>query len=276
MNNKIGYGAILIALIWGGLSCSAQAADSADTGQSDNTLSVGTGLDFASGKYGTRQNSKTLSLPLLAAYDTDNYGLDVSLPYLWQSGPAGMIAGARRRPTSGVHYNVVEHGWGDLTVGLSRILYDNPDSGWTTDVKGIVKFATASQSKGLGTDKNDYSLQGDVFKGWSRFGASGTLGYSVLGSPGHVVVTGVQENIVFRNVFYGYLGASYKMSDKLRAGLTFHREQAAETGGFPQKDVTVSLTDKLAAATRLQVYVLKGMANGSPNREGGATINTSF
>ncbi len=275
MNGKAKYGAALTALLCGGLYCSAHAAEG-DAGQDGNTMSFGTGLDYSTGKYGTRQRSRTLSQPFMAAYDTDNYGFEVSVPYLWQSGPAGTIAGARRRPILGLHNYVSEHGWGDITAGLTRILTDNPDSGWSTDVKGIVKFATADASKGLGTGKNDYSLQGDVFKDWDRFGASGTLGYSVLGSPGTIVVTGVQQDIVFHNVFYGYLGGSYKISDTLKAGLTFHREQAAEKGGFKQKDVTVSLRQKLSSSTRLQYYLLKGLAAGSPGMEMGATVNTSF
>jgi hypothetical protein len=276
MTKSILYAAALIAIACSGLSPIAFSAEPDDAAKDSNTVIIGTGLDYNTGKYGTRQTSRELSVPIMAAYDTENYAFEASIPYIWESGPAGTIAGARRTRLDGKGNIVREHGWGDVTTGITRFLIEDEDTGVSVDVKGIVKFATASQSKGLGTGKNDYSFQGDVSKASGRFGVFGTLGYSILGSPGNVVVTGVQEDIVFHNVFYGYLGATYKMTDKLKGGLTFHEEEASQVGGFQQRDLMASLTNKLTSSTKLQMYLARGLAKGSPAWDIGAIINTSF
>ena len=50
-------------------------------------------------------------------------------------------------------------GMGDLTGGITRYVLNEEDHHVDLDVGAIVKFATTSAGKGLGSGKYDYSLQ---------------------------------------------------------------------------------------------------------------------
>lgn len=273
MNKKVSFNAAVITIVCSSLPCLGYASE---TSKSDSTVAIRAGFDHTSGTYGTKQTSSNTSVPVIFSYDTDNYQYALTVPYLEQTGPAGTIAGKRRRPATGINRIVTEKGLGDVTGSATRYLIDDDKTGISVDVKGEIKFATANQSKGLGTGKNDYSLQSDIYKDYEKLGLSGTLGYSVLGSPGKVVVNGVSENIIFHNVFYGSVGSTYKITEMTKVGLTYNMQQASEKGAYKQKDITADLNIKLSKTTKLQFYLLKGLANGSPDKGFGASIKASF
>ncbi len=243
--------------------------------KSDGTVSLSVGYDYTAGNYGTKQESTSTSIPAVISYGTDSYAAALTLPYLEQTGPAGSIAGPRRH-ISGSNKILSEKGLGDITASLTAYMIDDDKSGFSLDLKAQVKFGTADVSKGLGTGKNDYSLEADLGKDFDKAGLSAALGYTKLGSPGNVVVTGVQENIVLHNVFYGSVGTSYQATDATRVGLTLNAEQSAEQGMPRQEDVTLDFTRKINKASRLSFYMLKGLANGSPDKGFGATFKSSF
>ncbi len=254
---------------------SASPGKGEDGHESDGTVSLAVGYDYAAGNYGTRQESTSTSIPAVISYGADSYSAALTLPYLEQTGPAGSIAGARRH-ISGSNKILSEKGLGDVTASLTAYVIDDEKTGFSLDVKALVKFGTADVSKGLGTGKNDYSLEADIDKDFDRASLSAALGYTKLGSPGNVVVTGVQENIVLHNVFYGSVGTSYQATDATRVGLTLNAEQSAEQGMPRQEDITLDFTRKINKASKLSFYVLKGLANGSPDKGFGASFKSSF
>jgi len=254
---------------------STMPAKGEDGNKSERTVSFSVGFDNTSGNYGTKQESTSTSIPAIVSYGTDSYSAAQTLPYMEQTGPAGSIAGTRRH-ISGSNKILSEQGPGDVLASVTGYVIDNEDSGISLDVKAQVKFGTADVSKGLGTGKNDYSLEADVYKDFDKAGLSGSLGYSDLGSPGKVVVTGVQENIILHNVFYGSVGASYQVTEATKVGLTLNAEQSSENGMPRQEDLTLDFTRKINKANKLNFYVLKGLANGSPDKGFGASFKYLF
>ncbi len=258
------------------VNSSESGSETSEASTSESPVTVSAGFDRSSGTYGSNRTSNSLSVPVTLSYDTDNYGFALTASYLRQTGPAGTFAGSRIRPVGVANPVVSESGFGDITGSVTRYLINDDETGLSVDLKGEIKFATANQSRGLGTGKNDYSVEATVNKDYSTFGVSGSLGYSVLGSPGSVVVSGVQQNIILHNIFYGSVGATYKMSESTKAELVYNKQQAPEIGEFQQKDITAILNFKLSKGKSLHIYVLRGFAKGSPDWGSGASVSTSF
>src|SRR5437763_13386023 len=60
-------------------------------------MSVGTGFDYTSGKYGGSQSTDTLYIPFYARYETGPLVLRLTVPYVTITGPGNVIgAGADR------------------------------------------------------------------------------------------------------------------------------------------------------------------------------------
>ena len=90
------------------------------------------------------------------------------------------------------------------------------------DLTGKIKFGTASESQGLGTGKNDYTLELDAYKPVSdhAIGFAG-LGYKKMGDP---------RGTNLRNVWLGSIGVSYKINPLTNLGIMAdYRQKTLET-----------------------------------------------
>ena len=271
-------------LLWCGVAISAiqhhdvvHAANSksADSGN-DGDLSVDLSYDYTRGKYGTAFLSTESIYTIRVDYDTENYGFGLTIPYLHQSGPVGTINRRLiRRPIS-VTRIVSESGEGDVEASVTSHVIDNTDKGVFLDVKGTYKFPTASRSKGLGSGKADEFIEFDAGKDFGNFSGTGTLGYSFLGSPGHVIVQRVGQNIEYVNAYSWSVDGAYKLADKTKFGVTYSAEQATSVGGFKQEDVTVYFSFGAANAPKIRVYWQKGLADGSPDFGTGLSATFNF
>ncbi len=272
-HRSIGWlAAFLVAAAFTGIVSRAAAADEEDS----NDLSARVGAERTVGKYGTTQATTIWTFPFDLLYSTDNYEFDLDVPYVRMTGPAGAIAGhARRRPRV-LRPVTTESGIGDSTLSATRDLVDGGDTGVSWDAGATVKFATGDVHRGLGSGATDYSLSTDLAKKFEKLSLNGTLGHWWLGSPGVVTINGVQEDVQFRNVFYGELGASYRTSDTAKYGISYFQEHATERGGYPQREITLDANFDTSQATALQVYLLRGLARGSPARGIGLSFTASM
>ncbi len=237
---------------------------------------VGIGADHTVGKYGSSQTTRTWTAPLKTSYETDNYAIELTAPYVHQTGPAGSLAGRRARRQQQATPVVTQSGLGDTDLSGTWYLTQGDSSGVAFDIGAIVKFDTGDVHQGLGTGANDYSLQADLSKRFGKISLTGTVGYSWLGSAGNVQVNGIQENLQFKNAAYGSLGSSYKLNTKTKFGLSYSQKQAVESGGFPDKELTLYTSIKTSSDTRLRLYILKGFSDGSPDHGAGMSFNASF
>ena len=136
----------------------ALAAPAADK-DSDSALSVKAGYDFTAGRYGQRGDTTLSTVSASVSYDTDDYSFDVMLPYLREKGPGRVIFLPGRRPLVIIGPDRKASGPGDITVGATRYVLDEDTQGLDLDVGAIVKVGSASAKKGLGTGKQDLSVQ---------------------------------------------------------------------------------------------------------------------
>lgn len=240
----------------------AQAAE-----DEQNKFSLSAGFDFTSGKFGGTTTTKLWTIPITGTYDTENYSFDFTLPYLRQTGPTGGLI-IRGRPIRGATGRVATvQGIGDVTASVTRYLSSDNQNSPLLDVKALIKFGTADATKGLGTGKQDYSIQGDLAQSYGAFTLSGTLGYAYIGSP-----IGVR----LLNIYYGSLDGAYKISAHSKWGLTFNAEQTTTAGSPGPRDLTLYWNYNLTKASNLQLYVLKGLSDGSSDSGGGAAVTFDF
>jgi hypothetical protein len=272
---RTNYQPLLLTALLCFLTSHVFADDTSIESKSDTTVSMSTGFDTTVGSYGMNRNSISMSIPVSISYDTENYSFSLMIPYISQVGPEGSILGSRTRLFKGANKLVVEKGLGDIIGSITRDIYDDDES-ISLDIKGIIKFATADVNKGLGTGVNDYSAQLDAYKEFDTSILTGSVGYTVLGSPGVIDITGIQQDIEFNNVFYTLADFTYELSDQSKIGLTFHTEQASQIDGVPQKDLTANFSFKTSNVTTFRCYMLKGYSEASPDWGTGASISGIF
>src|SRR3569623_1760620 len=214
--------------------------------EDSGAFSLGTGYNYSSGNYGTSTTTDITSIPLIATYDKGPWTMRLTVPYIRITGASDVLPGvgrarARAAPTVSTQ------------IGA--------------DITGKIKFGTADKDKNLGTGKNDYGTQLDVYKKIDRWTLFSGLGYTVLGSS---------ADIPLHNVWNAGVGTSYKFTDKNSAGVAYDYRQKASDTGFAQSELTAYVVHKFDKTWKAQAYLLKGFSDGSPDWGAGASVGYAF
>ena len=232
-----------------------------------NGFSLTTGADYSSGKYGGTSTTDILYVPVIGKLEWDEWTFKLTVPYILEIGPGNVVRdiGVIKNKKAGPR--ATKEGLGDVVAGVTRNMFDISSTGTLIDLTGKIKFGTASASKSLGTGKNDYAGQVDVTQAVTQSAALfGSAGYRFIGNP---------SGADLHNVIYGEVGGYYKLTDSLRAGVIFDASQAPSTSG-PQREITGYLSQQFSDQWKLQGYVARGLANGSPEWDGGFLLTFRF
>lgn len=240
------------------------------------TTSVSVGADYASGDYGTAETTDTYSLPVSVKYETGPWTLRASIPYVRVEGtfsrdqgaliddngnPVGdddVLATSTKRSESGI---------GDLVVAAHYTLINNPD-GYSFDIGGKAKLATADKDKTLITSgENDYSVQLDFYRASTSVALFATLGYTVKGEP-----TGVS----YKDPVYGSLGLSVPLAAGKSVGAAWDYRQKVFTNGDPINELSGFFSMKFDPHNKMQLYVVYGLSDGSPDYGGGVVLTHTY
>ena len=229
-----------------------------------------TGANYITGKYGSEESTDIIYIPITAKYELKNTSFKLTIPWLSIKGPgsvtsAGTPVTVNRSATS---KTTTESGLGDIVASITQSFYLFNEHPLYVDVTGKVKVATASESKGLGTGKNDYSVITDLYKPLSKsFTLFGGIGYKVFGDPSW-------KN--FNNVWSSSLGFSYKINTKVNAGLVGDIRQATSNSAEPLREITGFSSYKFNKNYKLQAYVSKGYSDASSDLGAGFMLKRSF
>jgi len=235
----------------------------------DGALTLGVGLDYSSGEYGKTETTSVATVQFGAKYDTQRWTFRASLPFLRISGPAGVVGVGPdaivlpgefegRRDESGV---------GDLGVSATYRAIADPAAPLLVDVGARVKLATADESKGLGTGKNDYSLYVDVARNAPGVSPFATLGYRWYGDP---------AGIELRNAWFGTVGFAWRDASGTSLGAAYDYRQRTVDGGANASELMVFLAQPLGAQWKAQLYFIRGFSDASPDAGVGAFAAYSF
>lgn len=237
------------------------------TAAAEGTLTASAGIDFSSGKYGRSDHTETLYLPFALKYESDPFVLRLTVPYLVTRGPASVSGRGSERfdlGRTGSSGREVE-GLGDVVLGGTWTVVER--GAWIVDLGGKIKFGTADEQKGLGSGKNDYALQTDLYRvlgqGHTLFA---TAGARKMGDP---------AGVDLRDPLYGSLGWSYRHSPETSLGLSYDYRQKLQSAGHEVSEATLFLISKLGDGLKLQTYLVRGLSAGSPDLGGGVMLSVS-
>ena len=236
----------------------------------EGKLSLTSGVDYSTGKYGQSEATDITYIPFIAKYDTGNTTLKLTVPWVKITGPGDVVGGntpivigSSNRPIT------TESGLGDIVFSATQTIAQFGESNpLLLELTGKVKFATASSSKGLGTGENDYIVTLDAYKSISTaVTIFGDVGYKILGDP-----SGINLN----NVWYGSAGFAYKLNPATSAGMMVDIRQATMNTSQPLRELTVFLTHKFNANYKLQTYLTSGNTDASTDLAGGLMLGWMF
>ncbi len=232
----------------------------------DVKLTVSTGLDYSTGRYGGTAKTTTVAIPLILKAEFQSLTLRLSLPYVDTSGPGNVRGvGGDRVVIGDDGARTNNRDIGDTVLGGTYTLYASPD--WLVDVGGKIKFATGDDNKNLGTGKNDYLIHTDVYRLFGRNSVFGTFGYRRQGDP---------SGVDFRNPFYGSAGFSVRVTDAVSAGMSFDYRQSLTAAGEPIREATLFGSYRFSPEWKLQGYVMTGFSDASPDLGSGLILGRSF
>ena len=240
-----------------------QIAFAADAG----VFSVTSGVDYSSGKYGSRDRTDITSVPVIGKYEVDSWTFKLTVPYVSITGPGNVSPGIGKFKGTTTTKRSTESGLGDIVAAATYNAYNGSNGGPVVDVTGKVKFGTADEKKGLGTGENDYIGQVDLYQSFGDFTALGTLGYRVYGDSSAARLD---------DVFFGSIGGSYKVAPGTSAGVIYDYRPAITRNGSAVSEATAFVNHKINDNWKAQAYLVKGFANGSPDYGVGALVGYTF
>lgn len=222
----------------------------------DGNLTVATGFDYSTGKYGSQESTRILVLPVSARWEQGSWLAKLTVPYLEIHGGAGGMVGSGDSAVvlSGRNKGDAS-GLGDVVASLGYSVWHNRDHG--VDLVAKLKLPTADEAKGLGTGKQDESLQLDTYHGLGQFSLFSTLGYRWMGKP---------DGRDYRNIAYATLGGGYALSDVNAVGLMFDFRQAVTRNQSDQGEWTLYLSHKIDPHWKAQIYAYTGTTSASPDQ----------
>lgn len=232
-------------------------------------LTLASGFDYTSGKYGAAEKTQILYVPFIVKYDTGSWALKLTVPYIRITGPGNVVgAGADRVTLPGAAGpRRSESGLGDIVGSAFYSVLTERTASFGLDVGAKVKFGTADETKGLGTGQNDYSLQADVYKPLGQLSLFASFGHRWYGDP---------PGVNLKNVFYWAAGGAYRISADTNAGLAYDYRPAITTGGGEISELTAFFTRRMTREWKLQPYMLLGFGRASPDWGAGAQLAYSY
>lgn len=262
MDNKINKA--LASALWITLFTQANPAIA------EGYLTLTSGVDYSSGKYGQSQSTDITYVPLVAKYETDTTTLKLTVPWLQITGPGEVVGVDAALVKNDSNRKITtESGLGDVVFSATRTVANFGEvRPLILDVTGKVKFATASKSKGLGTGKNDYTVELDAYKPLDNpITLFGGLGYKKMGDP---------EDVNLNNVWFASAGFSYKINPSTSAGVMGDYRQETLNTSYPMREVTAFVTHKFNAQYKLQSYLTHGYSDVSADWGGGLMLGYIF
>jgi len=232
-------------------------------------LTLATGFDYTSGKYGGSETTDMLYVPLIGKYDMGRWAFKATVPYVRVTGPGNVVGAGGERITlpGGSAGRRTESGLGDIVLSAFYSVLSERSAPVGLDLGGKAKLGTADETRGLGTGRNDYSLQADLFRPAGALTLFGSLGHRWYGDP---------PGVALRNVFYGSVGAAYRVSSIASAGLAYDYRPAITDGGGKVSELTAFATRRLGERWKIQPYLVLGFGRASPDWGGGLQVAHAY
>lgn len=221
-------------------------------------VSLGVGLEYEEGDYGTGDDTEVWRVPLTASYRTDSWLFVATMPFLFVESAGTVVVRSSRHHGSALITATGrdESGLGDVTFSATRYLPPAPARNVEPFLRGRIKLGTADEDDGLGTGETDFAFEAGLNQWREDRRYFGAIGYEIVGDP---------PGTDFDNVLYGYGGAAFNTGVGQNVGASLNYAQASSPGFDDSLEVTGFLNQKLHGGRWLYTYVLLGLSDGSPD-----------
>jgi len=244
----------------------ASSASKATTTTTTSMSSLSLSGFYITGKYGLGQSTDIYYVPLTFRNYTGRFGFSVSLPYLSKTGPANVLPNIGS-VGGGSTVRSTHSGMGDVRLGASYRIWDDPSSGLALTLGAKVKLGTASYAQGLGTGKNDYSLQAGLSHSSGPLYLAVIGGYREQGSP---------AGLKLKNVGYGEFDVIYRIDPADNIGVSTFYTQASLATSTDRLMSVLYYGHHITRTWSGTFYLMKGYTRSSPDTGLGASIRYSF
>ena len=223
----------------------------ATTGWGQQSVSIITGYDYASGDYDQPADFVVRSSPLVIKIDDKEWVAKMQSSYLRID---SIQNGAVKN---------LEHGQGDTIVSLAKKSWFRMRGIQYFNIGVNLKLPTASEQKGLGTGETDWMVQIDSFRPLGKWMPFGSLGYRWFGDS---------ADSPREDGFFGSVGLHYQYSADLsfgglldyRSASTLRVREGKEFIPYAQYRVTNNWTFGL--------YGVVGISAASPDTGAGLQV----
>jgi len=230
-------------------------------------FTVNTGFDYSTGDYGLPVSTEIITIPFSVSYAVNRTTWGMSLPYLRIDGPGEVVPGIGRFARRQLQAKSAHEGLGDLTFDVSHEFAGREGSPWTWVAGADLKFGTASTAKSLGTGKNDYAAQVEVYYSAGRLTPFATLGYRKLGNP---------PGSDLRDFAYGTLGLNWACTERVTLALLVDLAARTSAAGASATNWTVSASRVLGEHWHAQIYGALGTSDATADHGGGFGLSRSW
>ena len=247
----------------------------------EQRYSLGIGIEFATGDYGTDTTTDSLRIPLTVNYyPSDRIDLSLEIPYIYQSSGATVSLGGMRFPgdsdmgsgmdggggsgmmgdfggSDGAEDRTESRsGLGDITLTAGYIVVKESAAIPLVRPIAYVKFPTADEDEGLGTGEFDFGGGLSLAKWFGRWSTY---------VEGMYIAPGSSSDFEPDN-YWTYQGSlGYRFTDHLSSGLALSGATAAFDGAPDALEAKARINYWTSERASLGGYVGKGLREGSPD-----------
>lgn len=252
------------------------------------SYSVGVGVEFASGDYGTGIRTDSVYMPFSAAVNpTDRLDFTLEIPFVYQSTSAvvagqfmgmqststgtqsvmaAMGPGPRTTASAGTIGNS-QYGLGDLKLKAGYVLFTEEEHLPAIRPNFYVKIPTADKNKFLGTGAFDGGFAVELSKWFGNWLADGEMGYAIQGKSSVLAV---------KNYFYYDAGVGYQLTERLRPIFMVKGSTSTVEGGAALLEARLRVKYQIAKHTGVDGYLAKGITTASPDYGMGLAVFYEF
>jgi Putative MetA-pathway of phenol degradation len=246
----------------------AQETTASQETSSATSVTLSSGLDYSSGRYGMHQTTDILAALSDITLKTDDFQFSASLPYLDIKGPTSVIIGSNGVPVA-IRRGVVpappsnRAGWGDLNLSATWSVPPEDLDEFQVDLTGRTKIARANAAKGLSSGETDFEFTADITREigiWSPFV---TFGYRIPGSPSAYSLNSAPSFSI---------GTSLQIDEKLLAIASYDFDGTISNTLADSQQFSASASWLFNDSLTFTVYASKGLSSGAPSGGTGLLI----
>ena len=235
---------------------------------SQPSISLSSGIDYSSGKYGDRQSTDILVGLTSVAVTAGDFQFFASMPYLTITGPAYVVIGAGGvpvlvSPKAGTS-SADRSGWGDLNLSAAYTVPSEYLGDFDVAITGRTKIATANSAKGLSTGATDFAISIDVSRQFDIWSPFVTFGYRVPGNPAFYA---------FNDAPSFSVGTSVQLDENLIAIASYDFDGSISSTLADAQQLFGSISWLFNDRWTFTAYAGAGLSSGAPGVGTGLLIN---